>query len=53
MFWGGTPSLYNHEGVDLANDVENIGGKVGDYVDLFKAFKVYPVLSLRITKTIF
>ena len=53
MFWGGTPSLYNHEGVDLANDVERIGGQVGDYVDLFKAFKVYPVLSLRITKTIF
>ena len=34
-------------------DVENIDGKVGTYVDLFKAFKVYPVLSLRVTKRIF
>jgi hypothetical protein len=33
--------------------VENIDGQVGKYVDLFKAFKVYPVLSLRITKRIF
>ena len=51
-FWGRT-KLYTHDGVDLINDVENIGGQVGDYVDLFKAFKVYPVLNLRITKRLF
>lgn len=53
MFWGGTPNLYVHDGVNLTKDVENINGQVGTYVDLFKAFKVYPVLSFRITKRIF
>ncbi len=36
--------------VDLAKDVRNIGGKVGDYVDVLKSFKVYPVISLRISR---
>ena len=53
MFWGGTPDLYTHEGVNLTKDVENIGGQVGRYVDLFSTFKVYPVLSVRFTKRIF
>ena len=63
MFWGGTPELVVYHGLKLPNgryrdvslteDVDNISGKVGTYVDLFKAFKVYPVLSLRITKRIF
>ena len=51
--WGGSPKVYTHDGVDLISDVENIGGQVGDYVKTFKAFKVYPVLNLRITKRIF
>lgn len=53
MFWGGTPSILTHDGTDLANDVQDIGGKVGAYVDLIKVFKVYPVLNVRLTKTIF
>ncbi|MBP5778327.1 MAG: hypothetical protein J6W56_12375 [Prevotella sp.] len=53
MFWGGTPDLIVHDGINLTKDVENIGGQVGDYVDLFKAFKVYPVLTVRFTKNIF
>lgn len=53
MFWGGTPRVYTHDGTDLSKDVENIEGKVGTYVDLLKAFKVFPVLNVRITKTIF
>ena len=53
MFWGGTPKILTHDGTDLASDVENIGGKVGTYVDLIKAFKVFPVLNVRITRTIF
>ena len=40
LFWGGTPSIITHDGTDLAKDVENITGKVGDYVDLLKGFKV-------------
>ena len=63
MIWGGTPELTVYHGLKLPNgkyrdvslteDVENIRGQVGTYVDLFKAFKVFPVLSLRITKRIF
>ncbi len=52
-FWGGSPKVYTHDGVDIVYDVEGIGGQVGDYVDLFKMFKVYPVLNLKITKSLF
>lgn len=47
MFWGGSPRIITHEGVDLTRDVSNISGKVGDYVSLFKIFKVFPVLDVR------
>ena len=53
MFWGGTPDLYMHDGINLIEDVERVSGQVGTYVDLFKAFKVFPVLSFRISKRIF
>ena len=53
LFWGGTPSIITHDGTDMANDLENITGKVGDYVDLLKAFKVFPVLNVRFTKSLF
>ena len=53
MFWGGTPSIPTHDGTDLANDVENIRGKVGDYVKLIKGVKAFPVLNVRITRTLF
>lgn len=53
MMWGGTPKILTHDGTDLANEVENIRGKVGDYVDLIKVFKVYPVLQLRLTRRLF
>ena len=53
MFWGGTPKLIAHDGVDLINDVENIGGSVGDNVRFFKKFKFFPVLELRLTHKIF
>jgi len=39
-------------GVNLAKDISNIPGKVGDYVKFFKAFKVYPVLELRLSRRI-
>ncbi len=52
-FKDGTPKIITHDGVDLAKDVENISGKVGDYVSLFKAIKVYPVIDLRLTHRIF
>ena len=53
MFWGGSPSIVTHEGVNLTNDVSNISGKVGDYVSLAKKFKVFPVLDVRFVYTIF
>lgn len=53
MMWGGTPQILTHDGTDLAKDVENIRGKVGDYVDLIKVFKVYPVLQLKVTRRLF
>jgi len=53
LFWGGTPSIITHDGTDMANDLENITGKVGDYVDLLKGFKVFPVLNVRFTKSLF
>ena len=53
MFWGGTPSIITHDGTDLVHDVEDINGKVGDYVKLIKGVKVFPVLNLRITRRIF
>lgn len=53
MFWGGSPSIVTHDGTDLVSDVTNIRGKVGDYVKLAKSFKVFPVLSVRFTRTIF
>ena len=53
MFWGGTPAITTHDGVNLSKDVTNIGGKVGDYVDLISGVKVYPVINLRITRKLF
>ena len=53
MFWGGTPDVIVNDGINLTKDVKNVKGQVGRYVDVFNAFKVYPVLSFRITKTIF
>lgn len=53
LFWGGKPHVYTHEGIDLVYDVENIKGKVGNYVSLIKKFPVFPVLELRVTRRIF
>lgn len=53
MFWGGTPEIITHDGTDLAKDVENIGGKVGDYVSFIKTLKVYPVVNLKISFRLF
>jgi len=53
MFWGGTPQIITHDGTDLVNDVTNVRGKVGDYIDIIKKFRAFPVLNVRITKRIF
>jgi len=53
MFWGGTPSLKTHDGTDLINDVENIKGKVGDYVKIMSKLGVCPVINLRCSYVLF
>lgn len=53
MFWGGTPALKTHDGTDLINDVEKISGKVGRYVSRIEKFKVFPLLSLRVSYSLF
>ncbi len=53
IFWGGAPRILTHEGVDLIRDVEGISGKVGRYVDIASAMKIYPVLNFRISYTLF
>ena len=53
MFWGGTPDIITHDGTNLSKDVQNIEWRVGDYVDLIKGVKAFPVLNLRITRRLF
>lgn len=53
LFWGGKPHVYTHDGTDLIYDVEGIRGKVGRYVETVKAFPVFPVLEVRLTRRIF
>ena len=53
MLWGGKPSLLTHDGTDLINDVEGIGGKVGDYVSVMSSLSVFPVVNVRLSYTIF
>lgn len=53
MMWGGSPTLITHDGVDLTSEVKNIKGKPGDYVDVLKAFKVYPTVGIRFSYRIF
>lgn len=48
----GNKTEWMEPGADLAKDVKNIPGKVGDYVKFFKGFKVYPVVELRLPRRI-
>jgi hypothetical protein len=52
MFWGGTPQITTHDGTNLA-DLASVKGKVGEYVDIIKVFKVFPVINLKISRRIF
>lgn len=53
MFWGGTPRLTTHDGTDLIHDVEQVPGKVGDYVDIIKKASVFPVVNARLSFRLF
>ena len=53
MFWGGSPRIITHDGTDLAKDVHDINGKVGDYVEIVKGFNFFPVLEVKLVYSIF
>lgn len=53
MFWGGTPSIITHEGIDLAKDIDDLVIQNAKYIDFVKGVKVFPVLNFRLTRRIF
>lgn len=53
VLWGGVPDIITHDGIDMVNDLDNVHGKVGDYISLIKKFPVYPVLNFRISQKLF
>lgn len=48
QFWGGAPKVTTHDGTVL-NDLTNIRGKVGTYMDIMKCIPVYPTIDFRIS----
>lgn len=50
QFWGGVPKVTTHDGTVL-NDLVNLRGKVGDYMDAMKIFPVCPIIDFRISYT--
>lgn len=53
MCWGGAPRLIDHSGIDLMYDVKDIKGQVGDYVDLARKAKAFPVVEVKIVHRLF
>lgn len=53
LFWGGTPKVYTHDGTEIVSGLDNIWGQVGHYVDIVRPFKVFPMIELKFTRTIF
>ena len=56
MFWGGAPKVYAQPGTDQETEImglDNIIGQVGRYTDVAKRFKVFPLLNLSISYTLF
>jgi len=53
LFWGGSPAMITNDGTNLTEDVKDIPGFAGDCVKVIKIMKVYPQLSIRLTKRLF
>lgn len=49
LFWGGTPRIMTHDGIDMAEDLTDIMGSVKHTVDMVKLLKVFPIGDLRLT----
>lgn len=48
LFWGGTPKVYTHEGIEIVNGLDNVIGQVKKYTKVVKPLKVFPVLNLSL-----
>lgn len=48
QFWGGAPKVTTHDGTVL-NELKNLRGKVGNYMNLMRAIPVYPTVDFRIS----
>ena len=48
QFWGGVPKVTTHDGTVL-NDLIDLRGKVGSYMDLMRAVPVFPTIDFRIS----
>lgn len=53
MMWGGSPDVITHDGVNMMDELVDVPGKVGRYLDLMRIMKVYPVLNFRIAYKLF
>lgn len=52
LFWG-TPDIIDANGVDLVNDVVEVTGELGRWVDRYASHSVMPMLELRISRRLF
>lgn len=48
MFWGGTPRVITHDGVEL-NQMRDLPNQIENKMKLMRKFPVYPVLNLRLS----
>lgn len=53
MFWGGSPSVIAHDGTDLIHDISGAKDKIGRYIEIVRAFNVFPVLNLSLGYRLF
>jgi hypothetical protein len=53
MMWGGAPKIVTHDGVDMMHNLTNVNGQVGDMLNLFRHFPIYPILEIRIARKLF
>lgn len=57
LFWGGDPKVINHDyvsgkDINFTKDLVNIRGKVGEYMKVVHALPIYPMLSVKVSYTI-
>lgn len=52
LFWGGVPDIITHDGTNLTQDITNIEGKMGQYMNLARRFTVFPMLSIGISRVL-